>query len=167
MFHQLYYHIVWTTREHRPTISGEVAVFLDRLLRAIALQERARILELGMVSTHVHLLIRAHPITSIPRLLQRLKGASSALAGKELGLPEEQQLRWAQGYTIQTISPKMLETVREYVRHQAERHPQEAIKAWHPSASPPPDLDEGSEGGDSPGCLERLHGFKPHSSEAI
>ena len=67
------------------------------------------LLELGMVTTHVHLLIRAHPTTTIPRLLQRLKGASSALAGKELGLPLEEQLRWAQGYTIQTVSRSMLE----------------------------------------------------------
>ncbi|MEP7326057.1 MAG: IS200/IS605 family transposase [Gemmatimonadota bacterium] len=137
MFHQLYYHIVWTTRERRPTITRDVAEFLDRALRSIASQERALVLELGMVTTHVHLLIRAHPMTSIPRLLQRLKGASSALAARKLGLSPEHQLRWAQGYTIQTISRSMLDGVGEYVRHQPERHPHEVIAGWVPTAAQP------------------------------
>jgi putative transposase len=139
MFHQLFYHVVWTTRERRATITATLARFLDRVLRSIAHQERAEILELGMVSTHVHLLVRAHPMTVIPRLLQRLKGASSALAGKELGLIREQQLRWAHGYTIQTISPRMVETVRDYVQHQARRHPSEAIPGWEPTHGITPD----------------------------
>jgi REP element-mobilizing transposase RayT len=161
MFHQLYYHIVWTTRDRRATITRVVAEFLDRILRSIARQERASMLELGMVATHVHLLVRAHPMSVIPRLLQRLKGASSALAGKELGLSAEHQLRWAQGYTIQTISPRMVETVRDYVRHQAERHPQEAIAGWHPIPSPL-DRDEASLVGDEPGCLAEWNGLKFH-----
>ena len=152
MFNQLYYHIVWTTRERRLTITRSVAEFLDRILRSIARQERANILELGMVATRVHLLIRAHPMTVIPRLLQRLKGGSSVLAGKELGLPPEHQLRWAHGYSIQTISPRMLDAVRDYVREQALRHPHEAIGGWKPTLGPPTP-DEFPDVGDPPGCL--------------
>ncbi len=154
MFHQLYYHIVWTTRGRRPTINRDVADFLDRLLRSIARQERAAVLELGMVSTHVHLLIRGHPMTAIPRLLQRLKGASAALAGPTLKLPQQSQLRWAPGYTIQTISPRVLDTVRDYVRDQARRHPDEAIAGWEPSPGLPPAPGEGAEAPELPGCLE-------------
>ena len=153
MFHQIYFHIVWTTRDRRRLIDREVAVFLDRVLRAIALQERARILELGMVATHVHLVIRAHPMTTIPRLLQRLKGASSALAGKELGLPAGRQLRWAPGYTIQSVSRSMLDSARDYVRNQPARHPHEVIAGWvapsgEPGEAEPGGIDE------TPGCIE-------------
>jgi putative transposase len=158
MFHQLYYHIVWTTRDRRRTITREVASFLDRLLRSIARQERAYVLELGMVSTHVHLLVRAHPMTTIPRLLQRLKGASSALAGKELGLPPDSQLRWAQGYTIQSVSLNMLEGVRSYVRNQGARHPGERIVGWEPTEADP-ELEEAGETEDSIACLERIRRF--------
>jgi putative transposase len=154
MFHQLFYHVVWTTRERRPTITATLARVLDRVLRSIAHQERAEILELGMVSTHVHLLVRAHTMTVIPRLLQRLKGASSALACKELGLPWEKQLRWAHGYAIQTVSPRMVETVRGYVHLQARRHPSEAISGWEPAHGIP--LDPGTEPliEESLGCWE-------------
>jgi putative transposase len=154
MFHQLYYHIVWTTRDRRALITRPVAVYLDRLLRAIARQERTHVLELGMVSTHVHLLVRAHPMTSIPRLIQRLKGASSALAGKELALPFEHQLRWAQGYTIQSVSRNALDKVSEYVGNQEERHPSEVITGWEPTGREP-GLDENEEEDIAMECLER------------
>src|SRR5207249_6125281 len=36
-----------------------------------------------MVRTHVHLVVRLHPTTRLDRLLQRLKGGSAAIAGKE------------------------------------------------------------------------------------
>lgn len=160
MLHQLFYHIVWSTREHRPVITRDIAAFLDRLLRALANQERAHIMEIGMVTTHVHLLIQAHPMTQIPRLLQRLKGASSALASKELTIPPGQQLRWAQGYTIQSVSRNMVGTVRAYVRHQPERHPDDVIPGWAPmgDAAPAPGLEMREE--DSPGCIERTIGFR-------
>ena len=43
---------------------------------------------MGVVRSHLHLLIRLHPTTSIPRLLQRMKGGSSAIAMKEGHAPE-------------------------------------------------------------------------------
>ena len=162
MFHQLYYHVVWTTRDRRPTITRDVAVFLDRVLRSIANQERALILELGMVTTHVHLLIRAHPMTAISRLLQRLKGASSALAARELGLPREHQLRWAQGYTIQTVSRSMVGVVSEYVRHQPERHPHEIIAGWMPTATL--GAPAGEPVVDDVGCIER---HDPRTADSV
>ena len=154
MFHRLYYHIVWTTRDRRSDISRDIAEFLERVLRSIAEQERAQVLELGMVTTHLHLLVRAHPMTSIPRLLQRLKGASAALAGRELNLPTDRQLRWAAGCTIQSVSPGQLENVARYVRNQPERHPHDVIPGWSPVRATPepvgPMID------DSLACIERM-----------
>ena len=84
MYHRLYCHIVWTTREREPLIDSGLARFLTRYLRTIARQERAHILEIGMVATHVHLLMRIDQGTSLPRLLQRLKGGSFYLAGEAI-----------------------------------------------------------------------------------
>ena len=72
-------HVVWATRNRAPLLDAGLARFLDRFLRVIAREERALVLEIGMVRTHVHVLLRTHPMTMIPRLLQRLKGASSGL----------------------------------------------------------------------------------------
>ena len=83
MIHRLYCHIVWTTRGREPLIDAGLARFLCAFLRGVAGQERTQILEIGMVRTHVHLVVRLHPTTRLDRLLQRLKGGSAAIAGKE------------------------------------------------------------------------------------
>ncbi len=129
MFHQLYVHIVWTTRDRAPLIDAALARFLCRILRALARKERCYILEIGMVQTHVHLLVRVHPTTSIAQLLKRLKGASSALATQE-GYGAAGRLYWAKGYSVHSVSTRILERVRHYLRGQPQHHPAEAIAGW-------------------------------------
>jgi len=126
---RLYVHLVWTTRNRESTIDLSVARFLVRYLPAVARQERAGVHALGIVATHVHLLLQLHPTTSIPRLLQRLKGGSSVLANRE-GHADARPLRWAKGYGIASVSPRALEAVRRYVLRQAAHHPREAIPGW-------------------------------------
>ncbi len=129
MWHRLYYHIVWTTRDRQPVIDARHAAFLCRFLRAVARQERAHILEIGLVATHIHLLPRVHPTTGLPRLLQRLKGGSSVIASRE-HRGDQGDLRWARGYSITSVAPRALDAVREYLRGQPLRHPSEAIAEW-------------------------------------
>ena len=66
MHHQLLAHIVWTTRDREASITRERAAYLWERLPIIARQERARILEMGVVATHLHLLVRLHPTTQLP-----------------------------------------------------------------------------------------------------
>ncbi len=130
MIDRIYCHIVWTTRDRQPLIDAGLARFLCKFLRAVATQEDARILEIGMVRTHVHLLVRTHPTTDLTRLLQRLKGGSAAIAGKERHSTEGNRLRWAKGYSIQSVSPRSLATVREYLRAQPIHHRDAVIPGW-------------------------------------
>ncbi|HET7024791.1 MAG TPA: IS200/IS605 family transposase [Gemmatimonadales bacterium] len=128
MFDQLFVHVTWTTRERRPLITASLGTFLTRFLRQVAVQERAQVLEVGMVNDHVHVLARIHPTTSIPRLLQRWKGGSSALAvTPSAGHPG---LKWAKGYAIHSVGPRSLSGVREYLRRQPTHHPDRTIAGW-------------------------------------
>src|SRR5438128_8394369 len=120
MIDRIYCHVVWKTRDRRPLIDAGVARFLCGFLRAVAAQEGARILEIGMVRTHVHVLVRIHPTTVLSRLLQRLKGGSAAIAGKERHAPPDNRLRWATGYSIYSVSPPSLDAVRNYLRTKQE-----------------------------------------------
>jgi len=130
--HRLYFHIVWTTRLREASIDARTARFLEDFLESVLVQERAQLLAIGMVQTHVHVLIRAHPSTILPRLLQRAKGGS-AMAAKRVGLGGSEGLRWAKGYSAQSVSWRALDVVREYVLNQERRHPHEAIDGWVPS----------------------------------
>jgi REP element-mobilizing transposase RayT len=131
MRHRLYAHVVWTTRERTPALNERIARFLWRFLRDVARQERSVVLEMGIVRTHVHLVIRTHPTTSLPRLIQRLKGGSAVIATREQHAHPE-PLRWSKGYGIASVSPTAVTRVRQYVRTQHLHHPEQAIPGWPP-----------------------------------
>ncbi len=130
MIDRIYCHIVWATRHRDALIDASLAQFLCRFFRGIASQEAARILEIGMVRTHVHLLVRIRPTTDISRLMQRLKGGSAAIAGKERRSVEGRRLRWAKGYSIHSVSFRSVADVRGYLRTQPMHHPDQVITGW-------------------------------------
>jgi putative transposase len=129
MRHRVYIHLVWTTRARVRLIDASLARFLCRFLRAMARKEKAYILEIGMVQTHVHLLARVHPTSPISYLVKRLKGASSAVAAQE-NLGNLGRLYWAKGYSVHSVSVQAMDAVRAYLRHQPSHHPEEAIVGW-------------------------------------
>jgi REP element-mobilizing transposase RayT len=129
MHHRLYVHIVWTTRNRAALLDAARAEYLSEHLPIIARQERARVLALGMVTTHIYLLVRLHPTTEIPQLLQRMKGGTAY--GMNAARPAARPvLKWAKGYSITAVSPGGLERVLAYVCAQHLRHPTEAIVGW-------------------------------------
>src|SRR5688500_17069519 len=111
MHHRFYYHLVWTTKDRVPAITIAVARILCRFLRSIAIQERSRILEIGIVKDHLPILLTTHPMTDWPRLVQRLKGTSSMVAYREGHADSQNPLKWAKGYSCQTVSPCHVERV--------------------------------------------------------
>jgi len=74
-------------------------------------------------------------MTRLSESLQRLKGTSSALTEKDCRSNTLPPLRWARGYSVDTVGFRSLEQARSYVRDQATRHPDEAIQGWE---NPPP-----------------------------
>ncbi len=83
-------------------------------------------LALGIVSTHVHVIVRSHPRTDLPRLLQRLKGTTATLGSRET----RARLRWAKGYNIESVGMRALPIATAYVRGQSSHHPDQAIEGW-------------------------------------
>jgi putative transposase len=130
MRHRMYVHVVWTTRDRERLVDARVARFLCRFLRGVARQEQAQVLEVGMVTDHVHVLARLDVTTRLPRLLQRWKGGSAAVARRENHSTAAAPLRWSKGYAIQSVSPRALPAVRAYIRAQPNHHPDRAITGW-------------------------------------
>jgi REP element-mobilizing transposase RayT len=66
--HQIYVHLAWTTRDRAPMIDAATRTFLDEFFRRTAARERADIVALSILRTHVHVLIRMTPRLDLPRL---------------------------------------------------------------------------------------------------
>ena len=118
---RIYAHLSWTTWARLPLIDQPVADFLSPFLLAEAKRHGARVIEIGVVSNHVHLLVELPPKYEVPRLVQGLKGASARLANRD-GHPRHESLRWDNGYDLRSVGIKQLPQVANYIRLQELKH---------------------------------------------
>lgn len=106
--------------------------FLDQFIKRTTIREGAELIEIAILRTHVHVIVRTPPRFDLGRLMQLLKGGSShavnRLPGNVLGL------RWTRRYSVTTVSPRALPRVTEYLKGQDARHPGEGIPT-HPWAN--------------------------------
>ena len=124
---RLYGLLTWTTLRRLPLIHPNVAEFLRRILPRIAERHDTRIVEIGIVRNHVHLIVELSPRPDIPRLVQGLKGASARIANRDGYMPRA-RLRWATGYDFRSVGVRDLQRAIAYVRDQNRRHPELAIE---------------------------------------
>lgn len=106
-------------------IDGPTRDFLNDFLRRTAIRERAEVVAIAVLQTHVHVLVRSGPRVDLSRLVQLMKGgsshAASRLAGNRLGL------RWAREYSATTVSPRSLPRAMQYLDAQERHHPGEGV----------------------------------------
>ena len=123
--YQIYVHLAWTTLDRRPMINEPTRDFLNEFFRRTAVQENAEVIDLAILQTHVHMIVRLPAKMDLPKLVQMFKGGSSysasRLPGNILGL------RWAPEYSATSVGPRQLEEVRRYLRNQERHHPGEGI----------------------------------------
>jgi len=131
MRHRLLVHVVWATRDRAPILTLESVRFLSGYFARICLEEDAKLVQLGAVRTHVHLLIRSHPARSLSRTISRLKGGSAYHGRREHGLV----IRWHPGYSLDSVSWRAIRRVGSYIADQHRRHPREAIEGWRPGTA--------------------------------
>src|SRR5437773_9901215 len=123
---RLYALLTWTTLRRLPLIHSGAAAFLRRMLPEIARRHGTRVIELGIVRNHLHLVLELPPRVDVPRLVQGLKGASARIANRD-GVMPRARLRWADGYDLRSLSVRDLARAIRYVRTQATRHPELAV----------------------------------------
>ena len=67
---RIYAHLTWTCWARLPLIDQPVAEFLLPFLLGEAKRHGARVIEIGVVPNHVHLLLELPPAYDVPRLVQ-------------------------------------------------------------------------------------------------
>src|SRR2546430_4746728 len=78
--HQLFIHLAWTTLDRKPMIDAATRSFLEEFFKKTASRQDVEIVELALLKTHVHMLIRTPSRIDLPRLVQFFKGGSSFAA---------------------------------------------------------------------------------------
>ncbi len=113
------YHVVWCPKFRRPVLTEEVEPRLKTILRGVAAEKEAEILELEIMPDHVHLLVEVDPQYGIHRLVKHMKGLSSRLLRQEFPkLKSRLPTLWTNSYFVSTVGGAPLSLVKQYIENQ-------------------------------------------------
>jgi putative transposase len=115
------YHVVWCSKYRRRVLEGAVERDLKAIIRQIAKERKAEVIELEVMPDHVHLLVEVDPQYGIHRLVKQIKGRSSRiLRSKYKELRSRIPTLWTNSYFVSTVGGATLKTIKQYIESQKE-----------------------------------------------
>ena len=117
---QLFYHLVWSTKNRQPLLTPRVEKEIYGLLTSKAVGLNAIVYAIGGSVDHVHMVVSIPPAISVSRFVGQVKGATSALFNKS-GLSDK-RFQWQDEYSAFSFDAKRLPNYIEYVEKQKAHH---------------------------------------------
>jgi REP element-mobilizing transposase RayT len=119
-FTQIYYHIVFSTRQRECTLieSGREALY--RYVWGITQNRHGHLYRINAVEDHLHLLCDLHPTIHLSDLVKEIKGGSSYIIRHKNLFPKFSS--WQDGYGAFTHSAREKDQIIEYIKNQQEHH---------------------------------------------
>jgi putative transposase len=119
-FRQLLYHIVFRTKDSRPTIKPENAEQLYAYVTGIIKNKNSHLYRINGVPNHLHICTDIHPSIALADFVKDIKVYSSLWMKSSELFPDFNG--WADGYAGLTCSFSDLMKVIEYIKNQKEHH---------------------------------------------
>ena len=120
VWYDIFYHIVWTTKHRRPTITPVMEKHMYPSMKAKAAEMGCYIHACNGVDDHVHVVITIPPRLSVSDVVGQIKGASAHHVNTTMRPPD--QLRWQRGFGVNSFARKDLPWIINYVRNQKSHH---------------------------------------------
>lgn len=120
-------HCVFSTKERRPMINSELETRLFPYMGGIARENKMKLMTVGGMPDHVHLLLSLPSTLSVAKAMQFIKGGSSKWVHDEF--PEHRLFEWQEGYGAFSIGVDGIERTVEYINNQAEHHRKRDFKS--------------------------------------
>lgn len=116
---QLYYHLVWATKERHSLITPDRESVIYEFLSGKAVGLGGYIYALNGTTDHVHMVASIPPRLAVAEFVGQVKGVASAKFNKLMSYP---LLYWQAEYGAFTFDGKRLGNVIAYVDRQKEHH---------------------------------------------
>ena len=123
-FNQIYYHIIFSTKDRKPTLPEEHLPELYRYIWGILKNKSCHLYRIGGTEDHLHMLISLHPTVCLSDLLRDLKRSSSHWAKEQSFFPNF--IGWQREYGSYTVRNRDKDTIIEYIKNQKEHHQKES-----------------------------------------
>lgn len=116
----LFYHLVWSTWDRAPLITPDIEKILYREIEHEVLLMKCKVLAIGGIEDHVHLLLEMPPTISVSQSVKQIKGASSLFVNDTLR--PTHKFKWQASYAAFSVSRWDTETIIGYIGKQKEHH---------------------------------------------
>jgi putative transposase len=123
---QCYFHLVFAVKNRAALIKKEWNDELEMYITGIIQNHKHKMLAIGAMSDHIHILIGYNVNQLLPDLVEEVK-TSSNLWIKEKRLSKF-KFEWQKGYGAFTHSHSQIDTVAKYVLSQEEHHKKRRFK---------------------------------------
>lgn len=123
---QVYVHLTFSTKYHRPIIDDEIKTRLFQYLAGICNGLECTPIQVGGHKDHVHIVCLLSRKVAQMKLVEEVKKKSS----KWIKTVNERysQFYWQDGYGIFSVNPSEKEVVVEYIKNQEEHHKTKSFK---------------------------------------
>jgi len=110
-------HIVFSTKDRRPTISKEFQARTWSYIGGICKKLEIFVHAIGGADDHIHLLIQVPPPLSLAKAVLAIKSNSSRWANQQ-----SNGFTWQEGYAAFSVSASRIPAVIRYIRTQEAHH---------------------------------------------
>ncbi len=118
---QVYVHFVWCTKNRYPFLdTPELRLLVWQHIRENAMEKGIFVDHVSGFDDHCHCLVALNPDQSLQKTAQMLKGESSWWINKN-NLTKK-KFEWQDAYYVASVSYRMIDIVRKYIRNQEARH---------------------------------------------
>lgn len=115
-----YFHIVWSTKNRVPWINPELQKRLYSYLIGIIRNHKGKLIEIGGMPDHVHMLIELSNLDKFSYFIRDLKSCSSLWIHQTF--PQLKDFAWQEGYGSFSVSVSAISTVKKYILNQEKHH---------------------------------------------
>lgn len=115
-----FFHFIWSTKQRVPLISSDIQLRLYQYMGAIVRNHSGKLLEIGGMPDHVHLLIELSNLDRFSHFVRDLKASSSLWIHKNF--PNLIDFAWQEGYGSFSTSYSALESIKKYIQNQQQHH---------------------------------------------
>jgi len=120
----LHYHLILVVKYRRKVINDERSNRLKEIFESIQPNYNITLQEWNHDKDHVHVLMKAHPNSSISKFLNAYKSASSRLIKKEFPPIREQLWKeyfWSRSYCLITTGGASMDVIKAYIETQGQK----------------------------------------------
>jgi putative transposase len=117
---QLFYHLVWSTKNRQPLLTPETEPVIHNYLRAKALGLEATVFALNGDQDHVHVVVSIPPKNAVSKFIGQIKATASTKFNKSHA--NRSPLFWQEEYGAFSFDARRLPNYIAYVERQKEHH---------------------------------------------